>query len=89
LREDKTSLLFFKISLDFVATRCYYYLVATKRGDFMKATDKINSNKDYMLRVRMDKNILKKLDDISSDKNKSRSETVRELIENEFEKIKK
>ena len=52
----------------------------------MKATDKTNSNKDYMLRVRMDKNILKKLDDISSDKNKSRSETVRELIENEFEK---
>lgn len=55
----------------------------------MKATDKSNSNKDYMLRVRMDKDILKKLDDISSDKNKSRSETVRELIENEFEKIKK
>ena len=55
----------------------------------MKATDKSSSNKDYMLRVRIDKEVLKKLDDISIDKNKSRSETVRELIENEFEKIKK
>ena len=55
----------------------------------MKATDKTNSNKDYMLRVRMDKEILEKLDKISNTKNKSRSETVRELIENEFEKNKK
>lgn len=83
------SFYFLKISLDFVATRCYYNLVATKWGDFMKATDKSSSNKDYMLRVRMDKEVLKKLDDISIDKNKSRSETVRELIENEFDKIKK
>ena len=55
----------------------------------MKATDKTNSNKDYMLRVRMDKEVLKKLDDISNAKNKIRSETLRELIENEFEKNKK
>lgn len=55
----------------------------------MEATKKSNSNKEYMLRVRMDKKVLEKLDEVALYKKKSRSETVRELIEKEFEEIKK
>lgn len=55
----------------------------------MKATKKENSNKDYMLRVRMDEELLRKLDKISEVKGLGRSKVVRELIEKEFEIIKK
>ena len=53
----------------------------------MEATKKINSNKDYMLRVRMEENTLKKLDKISKIKGTDRSKTVRDLIDKEFEKL--
>lgn len=55
----------------------------------MIATEKTNSNKDYMLRVRMEESTLKKLDEISKIKGTDRSKTVRDLIEKEFEEIKK
>lgn len=55
----------------------------------MEATKKTNSNKDYMLRVRMDEIILKKLDEICKKNEVGRSQMVRTLIEKEFEKIKK
>lgn len=55
----------------------------------MKATEKSNLNKDYMLRVRMEESTLKKLDEISKIKGTDRSKTVRDLIDREFENIKK
>lgn len=55
----------------------------------MEATKKTNSNKDYMLRVRMEENTLKKLDEISKIKGTDRSKTVRDLIDKEFEELNK
>lgn len=56
----------------------------------MKKGTKLTDNpKDYMLRVRMDKQILVKLDEVCKSKNISRSETVREGIEEMYQKIKK
>lgn len=55
----------------------------------MTATEKSNSNKDYMLRVRMENSTLKKLDEICKVNRVGRSEMVRRLIEKEFEEIKK
>lgn len=54
----------------------------------MKATEKSSSNKDYMLRVRMEEITLKKLDEISKIKGTDRSKTVRDLIDKEFEVLK-
>ena len=54
----------------------------------MKATEKSSSNKDYMLRVRMEEITLKKLDEISRIKGTDRSKTVRDLIDKEFEVLK-
>lgn len=57
------------------------------------ATKKIGrpteSLKDYMLRVRMDKETLKKLDYLANNANVSRSEIIRKGIENEYDDIKK
>lgn len=55
----------------------------------MKATKDTSSNKDYMLRVRMGEDTLKKLDEISKLKGTDRSKTVRDLIDKEFENITK
>lgn len=55
----------------------------------MKATKETSSNKDYMLRVRMEDTTLKKLDEISKIKGTDRSKTVRDLIEKEFENMQK
>lgn len=49
----------------------------------------IENSKDYMLRVRMDKDTLEKLDECCKIENKSRSEVVRESIEEKNSKIKK
>lgn len=48
-----------------------------------------NNSKDYMLRVRMTEETLNKLDECCKNKNKSRSEIVRECIDNEYSRIKK
>lgn len=55
----------------------------------MEATKKSNSNKDHMLRIRVNEDTLNKLDRISEIKGINRSKIVRELIEKEFESIKK
>lgn len=55
----------------------------------MEATKKTNSNKDHMLRIRVDENTLNKLDKISEIRGISRSKMIRELIDKEFEGIKK
>lgn len=47
------------------------------------------SPKDYMLRVRMDKETVDKLDTICEIQKISRSETVRNGIEEQYQKIKK
>lgn len=57
-------------------------LSAMKKGT--KLTD---SPKEYMLRVRMDYGTLEKLDIICEIENLSRSEFVREVIEEKFRKI--
>lgn len=48
-----------------------------------------NNPKDYMLRVRMSEEVLKKLDECCKVKNKTRSEIVRDGIETEYCKVKK
>lgn len=55
----------------------------------MKKGTKLTDNpKDYMLRVRMDKETVDKLDTVCTEEKKSRSEVVREGIEEKYRKIK-
>ena len=49
----------------------------------------IENSKDYMLRVRMNKETLEKLDECCNIEKKSRSEIVRECIEEKNNKTKK
>lgn len=49
----------------------------------------MDNSKDYMLRVRMNKQTLEKLDECCKTENKSRSEVVRESIEERNSKIRK
>ncbi len=56
----------------------------------MKKGTKLTDNpKDYMLRTRLDKATLEKLDVVSEKLNVSRSEVVRKGIEEQYQKIKK
>ncbi|MDO5398566.1 MAG: CopG family transcriptional regulator [bacterium] len=59
-------------------------MAAMKKGT--KLTD---TPKDYMLRVRMDKQTLDMLDKVCENKGLSRSETVRNGIEEMYRRIKK
>ena len=59
-------------------------MAALKKGT--KLTD---NPKDYMLRVRMDKQTLKQLDDCCEHKSLSRSEVVRDGIREQYKKLKK
>ncbi len=56
----------------------------------MKKGTKLTDNpKDYMLRVRMDKETVDKLDMICDSQKVSRSEVVRNGIEKQYQQIKK
>jgi hypothetical protein len=56
----------------------------------MKKGTKLTDNpKDYMLRVRMDKETVDKLDIICENQEISRSEVVRNGIELQYQKLKK
>lgn len=56
----------------------------------MKKGTKLTDNpKDYMLRVRMDKETVEKLDKICEVKELSRSEAVRTGIEEQYQRLKK
>ena len=56
----------------------------------MKKGTKLTDNpKDYMLRVRMDKEMVEKLDKICEVESASRSEVVRNGIEEQYQKLKK
>lgn len=59
-------------------------MAAMKRGT--KLTD---NPKDYMLRTRLDKETLEKLDFVSEKLEVSKSEVVRKGIEEQYQKIKK
>ncbi len=59
-------------------------MVAIKKGT--KLTDK---PKDYMLRVRMDSETLEKLDTCCKIENLTRSEVVRNGIQEHFDRLKK
>lgn len=54
-----------------------------------KGTKLTENPKDYMLRVRMDKEIVEKLDYLSKKFDSSRSEIVRKGIEEQYQKSKK
>jgi metal-responsive CopG/Arc/MetJ family transcriptional regulator len=54
-----------------------------------KGTKLTENPKDYMLRVRMDKSTVDKLDTVCEKEKKSRSEVVREGIEQKYQQIKK
>lgn len=54
-----------------------------------KGTRLTDTPKDYMLRVRMDKELLHKLDTCCKVENLSRSEIVRRGIEEQYAKIEK
>ena len=58
-------------------------------SDIKKGTKLTDNPKDYMLRVRMDKEIVEKLDKICEVENASRSEVVRNGIEEQYQKLKK
>lgn len=49
----------------------------------------IENSKDYMLRVRMNKETIEQLDKCCKNENKSRSEIVRECIEEKYNRTKK
>ena len=79
--------------LDKLVATWYNMFVATKRGDEMaalkKGTKLTDNPKDYMLRVRMDKQTLEQLDICCKANSLSRSEVVRKGIREQYEKIKK
>lgn len=54
-----------------------------------KGTKLTENPKDFMLRVRLDSQTLSKLDVVCLQEDKSRSEVVREGIEEKYKKIKK
>ena len=54
-----------------------------------KGTNLTDNPKDYMLRVRMDKKTVDKLDIICKNQEISRSEVVRNGIELQYQKLKK
>lgn len=49
----------------------------------------VENSKDYMFRVRMDNKTIEKLDKCCMQEEKSRSEIVRECIEEKYNRIKK
>ena len=49
----------------------------------------VENSKDYMLRVRMDTQTINKLDKCCEQEEKSRSEIVRECIEEKYNRLKK
>lgn len=59
-------------------------MAAIKKGT--KLTD---NPKDYMLRVRMDSETVEKLDTVCKSKGKSRSDVVRDGIEQQYQESKK
>lgn len=68
------------------------YLCSNKGGDYL-ATKKMgrptDSPKDYMLRVRMDQDTLRKLDSCCYAEKLSRSEIVRKGIQEQYDKLEK
>lgn len=54
-----------------------------------KGTKLTDNPKDYMLRVRIDKEMLEKLDSICKEQKLSRSEVIRNWIEVQYQRIKK
>lgn len=61
-----------------------------KEVSAMKKGTKLTDNpKDYMLRVRLDKETVEKLDYVSDELSISRSEVVRKGIEEQYQKTKK
>lgn len=54
-----------------------------------KGTKLTNNPKDYMLRVRIDKETLEKLDYLSENQKLTRSEIVRNCIQEKYDEIKK
>lgn len=54
-----------------------------------KGTKLTDNPKDYMLRVRIDKEMLEKLDSICKEQKLSRSEVIRNWIEMQYQSIKK
>ena len=67
--------------------------VATKRGGKMaamkKGTKLTDNPKDYMLRVRMDDETLRQLDECCKESGVSRSAVVRNGIKEQYKKIRK
>lgn len=54
-----------------------------------KGTKLTDKPKDYMLRVRLDAETVEKLDVVCKEQEKSRSEVVRDSIEEQYQKTKK
>lgn len=54
-----------------------------------KGTKLTDNPKDFMLRVRLDKDTVKKLDTVCEKKKKSRSEIVRDAIDKMYQNEKK
>ena len=54
-----------------------------------KGTRLTDNPKDFMLRVRLDNVTVEKLDTVCKEQSKSRSEVVRNSIEEQYQKIKK
>ena len=54
-----------------------------------KGTKLTDNPKDFMLRVRMDRTTLEKLDTVCKEQKKNRSEIVRNGIEEQYQKTKK
>lgn len=54
-----------------------------------KGTKLTDKPKDFMLRVRLDSETVNKLDTVCKEKSISRSEAVRDGIEQQYQKVKK
>lgn len=82
----------FQKPLDFIVATIYIYCSNEKGGEQVVAKKgrPVSENpKDYMLRVRLDQETLMQLDECCEVKGKSRSEIVREGIQEQHGKLKK
>ena len=86
---------FLKVVLDNNVATNYNNICSNKERQVIilsamrKGTKLTENPKDYMLRVRMDKSTVDKLDTVCEKEKKSRSEVVREGIEQKYQQIKK
>ena len=78
-----------KWALTFSVATSIIFVATTKRGDTMSPRTKSDNPKDTMIRVRMDKETVQKLESCAEALNTTKSEVIRMGIDKVLDTIKK